>query len=175
MGRIFSDCFDQWKLEVTEAGYELYNPGPNGEQRFYSMIPGPYGNPLFNEEPSLGFQLPRGVKYVNSSGVAIDRPEGKIGGIMGEGIRFSLSNAKRKGIAISLHPDDDGSILVGGEKWWIVIAFNKDAQRFCSVDEDGELQPSYTVIVVREKPEHINVLELGDLPKLLLPLFTQFA
>lgn len=145
--------FGQWVLEVEDTGYELYNPGPNGEKRFFRVVPGQYGAPVIEPEPDLAFAVPTDLRYKNGKGEAVLPPtDQKIAGIIcQDGPRCSLTHAKSQGVEIKVN--DDGSIQVGEEKWWITTLFQKDKNRFRNLD----------AYCVKVKPQMVRLLELGDL------------
>lgn len=153
----FKHIFGQWVIEGNDDtdspdfGYEIYNPGPNGEKRFYRASPGKYWEPLLDPEPELAFNVPENFTFVNAKGEVIV-PGEKISGIIcQDGPRLSLTNAQKQGITIKVN--DDGSIQVGEEKWWLTTLFQKDKNRI----------RNYDAYCVREKSETVRVLELGDL------------
>lgn len=143
----------QWTVDVndTTGEYRICNLGLNGEKQFYEVVPGKYGEPIIVAEPDLAFDPPTNLLYVNAQR-AETTPDQKIAGIIcKDGPRFSLTNAKSKGVAIKVN--EDGSIQVGEKKWWLVTLFLKDKNRF----------RGYDAYCVREQPENVRVLELGDL------------
>ncbi len=145
--------FGQWVLEVNEDKYELYNPDPEtGKKRFYRAVPGEFGQPLLESEPDLAFAVPEELTYVNNKGEPV-KPNQKIAGIIckDDRPRFSLTNAKSKGVVVNAN--EDGSIQVGEEKWWLATLFLKDKNRIFN----------YDAYCVREMPSKVRVLELGDL------------
>lgn len=145
--------FRQWMLEVNEgtASYNIYNHGSNGERQFYEVVPGKYGEPIIVAEPEYAFDVSVNLCYVNAKGDAVV-PDQQIAGIIcQDGPRFSLTNAKNKGVVI--RANEDGSIQVGEEKWWLATLFLKDKNRF----------RGYDAYCVRQQPEKVRILELGDL------------
>lgn len=143
----------QWTVDIDEATgqYTIMNLGPNGERRYYMVSPGQYGEPVITPEPDLAFSVPVNLTYVNKKGEAVV-PAEKISGIIcQESHRFSLTNAKNKGIDVTVN--DDGSIQVGDETWWLSTLFIKDKNRV----------RNYDAYLVREKPPQVKVLELADL------------
>jgi len=147
----------QWMVEMKEGnggGYNIYKLDPNGEngeKQFYEVVPGKYGEPIIVAEPTLAFDPPANPLYVNAKwGEA--KPDQKIAGIIcQDGPRFSLTNAKSKGVAVKVN--EDGSIQVGEGKWWLVTLFLKDKNRF----------RGYDAYCVREQPGNVRILELGDI------------
>lgn len=150
----------QWTIDVdpSDESYEIYNRGSNGEKQFYKIVPGKYGEPLIVAEPDLAFDPPARLAYVDKTGLPVT-PDQKIAGLICEdGRRFSLTHAKLKGIAIKVS-DDDRSIQVGEEKWWLVTLLLKDKNRvrnydaYCIPFSESEMH----------EPLAVRVLELGDL------------
>jgi hypothetical protein len=145
--------FGQWTLEVDEAAgtYEFYNRDlDTGVKRFFRVVPGPYSAPRVEPEPELAFGPPN-LKYQNAKGQEVV-PDEKISGIICQGgIRASLSNLKSKGIAVTVNTD--GSLQVGDEVWWLATLFSKDKNRFLN----------YDAYLVRNQPDVVTVLELGDM------------
>jgi hypothetical protein len=127
------------------------NLGPNGEKRFYMISPGKYGEPIITPEPDLAFEVPATLTYINAKGEVVV-PQEKISGIIcKDGPRFSLTNAKKKGVKVQVN--DDGSIQIDTETWWLATLFSKDKNRV----------RNYDAYLVREKPAQVKMLELGDL------------
>lgn len=148
--------FGQWTMEVDEevGHYEMYNLDPaTGEKRFFRVVKGAYDAPKFEPESALAFACPNNLTYVNKQGETVATPAEKISGLICQnGPRASLSNLKSKGIAVSAN--EDGSIQIGEEAWWLATLFSKDKNRF----------KNYDVFLVKAKPERpVKVLELGDL------------
>jgi hypothetical protein len=144
--------FLQWVIEFFENSYRIYNPDPeSGVKKFYEVKMGKYGEPIIVTEPALAFSCPSILEYVNAEGVSVI-PEEKISGIIcSDGKRFSLTNAEVKGIKIE--PQNDGSILIAGEIWWINVLFSKDRNRIVN----------YDAFLIQEKPAKVKILELMDL------------
>lgn len=143
--------YGQWTLTADGEGYKFVNIGEDGGERFYRVEPGKYGQPLIIAEPTLAFDAPNGLNYVNHVDEATN-PVEKIAGIICQnGPRFSLSNAQKQGIVVSVNAD--GSIQIGSETWWLATLFSKDKYRIVG----------YDAYLVREKPERVRVIELGDL------------
>lgn len=143
----------QWTVEINETtgDYKIVNLGPNGERQFYMVSPGRYGEPIITPEPDLAFAAPTSLTYVNAKGESVV-PAEKISGIIcKDSHRFSLTNAKNKGVEIKVN--DDGSIQIGDEVWWLTTLFSKDKNRV----------RNYDAYLVREKPVLVKVLELADL------------
>lgn len=143
----------QWTVEIDETTgeYKIVNLGPDGERQYYMVSPGKYGEPIITPEPDLAFALPANLTYVNAKGEAVV-PAEKISGIIcKDSHRFSLTNAKSKGIEVKAN--DDGSIQIGTETWHVATLFSKDKNRV----------RNYDAYLVREKPVQVKVLELGDL------------
>ncbi|MBI2037785.1 MAG: hypothetical protein HYT15_02540 [Candidatus Magasanikbacteria bacterium] len=143
----------QWTIKVDETtgDYNVTNLGPNGERQFYMVSPGQYGQPIITAEPDLAFDAPSNLTYVNAKGETVT-PSEKIAGIIcQDGPRFSLTNAKNKGITVVV--SDDGSIQIGNEVWHLVTLFSKDKNRVVN----------YDAYLVRQQPAQVRVLELGDL------------
>ncbi|MBU0660796.1 hypothetical protein KKG22_01295 [Patescibacteria group bacterium] len=112
---------------------------------------GKYGQPIIIAEPDLAFEAPSCLNYVDAKGEEAT-PSEKIAGIIcKDGPRFSLSNAKKKGISVSVN--DEGFIQIDNETWWISTLFCKDKNRIVG----------YDAYLVRMKPKQVLILELGDL------------
>lgn len=143
----------QWTVKVDDSGrqYAIVNLGPNGERQYYSVGPGKYGEPIITPEPDLAFAVPANLTYVNSKGEAFVPTEKISGVICKDSHRLSLTNAKNKGIVVKVN--DDGSFQIGDETWHLTTLFSKDKNRI----------RNYDAYLVREKPEQVKVLELGDL------------
>ena len=143
-------------VKLFEDKYNIFNLDPEtGKKRFYEIISGQYGQPLIVAEPDLAFIPPVFLNYVDSAGDKT-KPTEKIAGIIcSDGKRFSLSGAKMKGIKIE--SQEDGSIKIDNEVWWIKTLFSKDKNRIIN----------YDAFLVKEKPEKVKVLELADLTEFL--------
>ena len=149
----------QWTLSVDGKGpdswsYVIDNFDTSGKRRFYRVVAGAYGQPLIDVEPDLAFEAPLVLDYVDKDGTSLARSVvGKIGGIICQnGLRTSLTKAMDQGVVIQVN--DDGSIQVGGEIWWIATILDKDKNRFLG-GKDAYL--------VRTRPAQVRVLELADL------------
>lgn len=143
--------FRQWTLMVENDEYEIVNLDSNRKQQYYKVVSGEYGQPIIVAEPDLAFAVPTELRYVNKYGGTV-APTEKIAGIIcKDGPRFSLTNAKNKGVVIKAN--DDGSIQVGDEVWWISTLFSKDKNRIVG----------YDAFLIRERPNVVMVRELGDL------------
>lgn len=143
----------QWtiKIDETTGEYKIVNLGPNGERQYYMVSSGKYGEPIITPEPDLAFPVPANLVCVNAEGEAVV-PTEKISGIICQNShRFSLTNAKNKGIEIRVN--DNGSLQISDDTWWIATLFSKDKSRV----------RNYDAYLVRQKPALIKVLELGDL------------
>ena len=144
----------QWTVYVVEEGnYNIYNLDPNNrKKRFFEVVmTKPHGQPVIVAEPDLAFDAPVNLLYLNAKGDAV-KPDQKIAGIICQnGPRFSLSNALAKGVLIKVN--EDGSIQVGEEKWWLASLFSKDKNRIIG----------YDAFCVREQPQKVTIRELGDL------------
>ncbi len=139
----------QWTFDFWGDNYLIANFGPDGVKRYFQIEKGPYG-PVIRAEPDLAFDAPDNLQYVNAKGEP-SVPEEKIAGIMcDEGLRASLTNAKSKGIEIKLN--DDGSLSIGGEIWWIYKLLRKDKGRI--IGYDAKFQ--------RVKPVNVVIKELED-------------
>lgn len=145
--------FGQWTLEVDEAAgaYKIFNPGEDGKRKFYAVEQGKYGQPLIYADPDHAFDAPPNLTYVNAAGEKA-QPTEKIAGIVcKDGPRFSLTNAASKGISVV--QNNDGSIMIDGAVWYLVTLFQKDKNRVIG----------YDAYFSKEKPEHVRIMELGDL------------
>lgn len=159
----FSYKFGQWIIKGDDDpnsehfGYSISNRGPDGKRRFYEVVPGKYGQPIIVAEPDLAFEVPENLVYVNATDGKSIKPEEKIAGIICQnGPRLSLSNAKRQGIVVKTN--DDGSVQVGEEKWWLFVLLQKDKNRI----------RNYDAFCVKEKPMFVIVAELGDMFSVML-------
>ncbi len=150
--------FGQWTVVLRPDGYEIFNLAPDGSwRRYYRIYNGQYGEPLIEVDPDLAFAVPivEGIGFVDAKGQPTT-PNQRIGGIICQppGPRFSLTNAKnQQDVVIGPHPNGSGSILVGGEEWWLATLFLKDSRRF----------KGYDAFLVRERRDVVRVIELGDL------------
>lgn len=144
--------FLQWVVEFFENSYRIYNPDPeSGVKKFYEIQMGQYGQPIIVAEPELAFDPPASLIYVDFAGNET-KPTEKISGIIcSDGKRFSLTNAEAKGIKIE--PQNDGSVMIAGEIWWINVLFSKDRNRIVN----------YDAFLIQEKPAKVKILELFDL------------
>ena len=145
----------QWTFDVDEATgtYNIYNRGPNGEKQFYEVVPGKYGEPIIVAEPELAFDPPANLRYDNVKG-AVVVPDQKIAGIVCQnGPRGSLTNLQKQ-VKKPVTVNEDGSLQIGEEKWWIVKLLLKDKNRI----------RNYDAFCVRQKPlGEVRIIELGDL------------
>ncbi len=145
--------FMQWMVEVNEGtgAYNIYNYGSNGERQSHEVVPGKQGEPIIVAEPDLAFDPPVNLRYVNARGEEV-RPNQKIASIIcKDGPRLSLTDAKLKGIKIKVN--DDGSVQVGEDKWWISTLFLKDKNLF----------RNYDAVCYREPMGDIDILDIGDI------------
>ncbi len=145
--------FKQWTVTANQADekYNICNIDSDGKKQFYEIVSGEYGQPIIVAEPELAFVPPQTLMYVDAK-FEQTRPDQRIAGIICQfGPRFSLTNAKSKGVVIKVNAD--GSIQVGEEKWWIATLFLKDKNRI----------RNYDAFCVRAKPNYIRILELGDI------------
>lgn len=143
--------FKQWRIRFLDGEYEFANIGPGGVRQFYMVVPGQYGQPIIVAEPDLAFDAPGMLDYIDAEG-KVKRPDEKIAGIIcKDGLRASITSAGHQGIKITVN--DDGSIQVGDEAWWIATLFSKDKNRIVG----------YDAYLVRDRPESVRILELGDL------------
>ena len=141
----------QWRAQMGEDKYNIFNPGTDGRKQFYEVVMGQYGQPLIVAEPDRAFPCPENLDYINAKGEQTV-PNEKIAGIIcNDGKRFSLTNAANKGIKIEVQKD--GSVKINDEVWWIKTLFQKDKNRI--INYDAYLAPA--------KPNKVKVLELADL------------
>jgi hypothetical protein len=141
----------QWLLNAGEESYTISNLGPNSERRYYQVVMGKYGEPCFVAEPDLAFPCSEVLIYVNAKDET-SVPDEKIAGIVcSDGQRFSLTNAKNKGILIVAQ--DDGSIKINDQTWWVKTLFRKDKNRIIN----------YDAYLSKTKPEKVRIIEMADL------------
>lgn len=150
--------FGQWTLRVGPEGYEIVNLGPKGERRYYRVEPGKYGQPLMDQEPDLALPVPSGLNYRrmsvgNREPQAMTSDDKIVGVVCQNGPRFSLTNAKDKGVDIRMNPD--GSIQVGDKTWWPVILLCPDGQRFTP--------HRWVAHLISFQPKIVYVGEMADL------------
>lgn len=141
--------FKQWTVEIDlkEESYRIHNNGGD----FYQAEMGAYGQPLIFADPKRAFDAPDSLSYVDASGNQAE-PKEKIAGIVcKDGPRFSLTSAENKGIVIE--HNDDGSISIDGEQWFLETLFRKDANRI--IGYDGYYS--------KEQSQAVKIIELGDL------------
>jgi hypothetical protein len=161
-GRAMSDDihsfkFKQWTMVVDKADekYNICNVGSDGKKQFYEIIVGEYGQPIIVAEPGYAFDAPANLRYVDAKGKMV-RPAQQIAGIIcKDGPRFSLTNAKKQGVEIKTN--DDGSIQVGNQAWWIKTLLVKDKNRIINYDAFCVPRDAWPT------PLGVQILELGDL------------
>lgn len=163
----------QWTLELTSdspelaalgnvplvvSSYKLVNLSPTGQEQFYKVEDGQFGQPLINVEPDLAMPVPANLSYKNAAGELLEPSKlEKLGGFIvadSAGVvihRYSLTNAQNKGVTYGFR--EDGAFLVNGEVYWLRTLFSKDKMRITGYD--GYFSPV--------KPEFVRVLELADL------------
>ena len=144
--------YKQWSLMTDEEKYKLFNLGKDGRRDFYEIVMGSYGQPIIVAEPDRAFKCPEVLNYVNAKGETTVPAEKIADIICSDGKRFSLTNAEKQGVKIKVQ-EDDGSIKINDEIWWITTLFQKDRNRI--VNYDAYLSPV--------KPEKVRILELADL------------
>jgi len=139
-----------WKLEIDEVRgkWSISNPGPNDEKQLYEVVPGAQGEPIINAEPDLAFDAPANLRYINVRREEI-KPDQKISGIVcHNGPRGSLTNLKKLGHTVERN--QDGSLQIGGEKWWIITLFLKDKDCFRGYDAFCAREPLDEVVSILE-------------------------
>ena len=156
--------FRQWRFEVAPDGaYRIINPGADGEQRFFTVVSGQYGEPIVVPEPELAFALPPHCRYVNAQGADVF-PDQKISGLICRGadgqvtLRVSLTNAKAKGLVWSM--SEDGVLTVEGRSFVLYALVVKDRNRFRNYDAFFRELPQS---VKPDGAPSVRVLELEDL------------
>ena len=104
-----------WELEVTKPGeaFVIFNPGPNGEHRFYELVPGPY-SPLINEEPEAAFPPPCAT-YVNRRGES-SSPTMRIKGIICKSESGAKGEILYRGNLTNFFKKDGGVLVQDGLK-----------------------------------------------------------
>ncbi len=146
----------QWRAQMGDEKYSIFNPDPStGQKRFYEIVSGQYGQPIIVAEPDFAFSCPEMLNYVNAKGETTVPAEKIAGIICNDGKRFSLTNAKAKNITVEAQ--DDGSIKINDEIWWIVTLFQKDKNRIIN----------YDAYLSKDRPEKVKILELADLADFL--------
>lgn len=142
----------QWtqRQNPNTGEWEIVNVHKGNKRDYYRIVMGKY-SPVIEVEPDRAFDAPQALKYVNNAGEEVAAAEKVAGIICKEGPRFSLTNAENKGIAVEVN--EDGSINIDGESWWISTLFQKDKNRIFG----------YDAYCVKEKREVVKILELGDL------------
>lgn len=150
--------FGQWTLRfMADGGYEFVNLDLDGKSRYYRVVPGRFNQPLIDQEPNeLALPVPRTLKYQRFDKGKVTEPtsDDKIIGIVcRNGPRFSMTNAKDKGVSIRVNPDD--SIQVGNKAWWILLLLCPDAQRFTP--------NRWVAYLVPNMPKFVFVGEMADL------------
>lgn len=144
--------YKQWTLSVGAEAYSIENRDPSGgPRRFYMIKMGAFGQPVIVAEPDRAFEAPTNLVYVSATGEATAPSERIAGVICKEGPRLSLSNAAKQGIDV--HLNEDGSVTVGNDVWWIATLFQKDKNRIIG----------YDAYLRRDRPETVRIIELGDL------------
>jgi hypothetical protein len=144
--------YKQWTLTTDSEEYRIENLDPSGgPRRFYMIKMGAFGQPVIVAEPDRAFEAPTNLVYVDAKGNAATPSERIAGVICQDGPRLSLSNAAKQ--SIEVHPNEDGSVTVGSDVWWIATLFQKDKNRIIG----------YDAYLRRDRPETVRILELGDL------------
>jgi hypothetical protein len=153
----------QWTLEVEadESGnatkYQIVNLAPDGTMQYYRVVSGQYGQPLIEQEPSLGLTVPSAVSYTDSKGNPTANPTQKVVGLICRDAsgavvqRLSLTNAKNKNIPFKFN--DDGMLELGGEVYHLRSLVSPDKNRLIGLV--GFFSPT--------KSDAVSVLELEDL------------
>lgn len=141
------------------ANYRLVNL-ENGRPQYYEVVSGQYGEPVMRPEPERALSLPKGIEYVHCSTGEPVTLNDKISGIIlkdaaGSTVdRFSLTNAAKKGIDLTL--SDDGCLTIGGKKYYLRSLLSKDKKRICNYDGFfSEIKP---------ETGKVKFWELEDLP-----------
>ncbi len=145
---------DQWKLEADDGGYHITNPGEDGQQKFYRVDSGVYGNPIITAEPDLAFDPPATAEYVDDKGNSAETEE-KIAGIIckkdGEVVhRFSLSSPHRPEFSLE---NGGAEILIDGTRWHLRALLRKDKNRIIN----------YDAFYGDKRPDAVKLVELEDL------------
>ncbi len=159
----------QWVCSITKGAdgevtsFQIANPSPEGNQRYFRVVSGKFGQPTLEVEPHLALLLPSNLTYRSSAGEKLEHSTlEKLGGFIvadeaGAVIhRYSLTNAQNKGINYGFR--EDGAFMVNGKAYHLRTLFSKDARRIIGYD-------GYFSAVNPEdvKPDHVRVLELADL------------
>jgi len=145
----FTHTYGQWELRANDNSYSISNKGENREDRFYKIVPGDkYNEPLIEVEPSNALPIPSTItiKDINGNQLELDQ---KIGGIICEGdspqtpkYRFSLSNPNNPEFTVN----EDGSLTVNDETFYLTTIFQKDKNRFINYDAYfGKTKPPYVI------------------------------
>jgi hypothetical protein len=161
---LFTHKIGQWTYQIHEDYVIAFNEQEDGSHAFYELRTGPYGNPVFLDEPHCRIQVSDNVDYVNieHEPVQMDEPA-FIAGIICKNddnkvvARFSLSNPdtenwKFQGESILLESPT-------GEFWHLDSLIQKDKNRFIGNGYVGVYTPT--------KPNYIRVMELEDIVRFL--------
>lgn len=154
---LFRRQYGQWTLVARDDGYAIENRDAAGVRQFFSVVPGPYGNPLFDQEPDRKLPLPPGLRCVDPHGAGTQPKEGwgVIGFICHDDSRrlvhrSSLSNPQ----CPAYRWLDDGAFEVAGVPWHPHVLFVKDKDRMIG---------GYVLFCRPQPASVVKMLELADL------------
>jgi hypothetical protein len=145
-----------WTVELmfvgdTLAYYRIYSEGPERNLKYYQIVMGQFCQPIVIQEPSLGLDCPSKLTCFNKNGDPVVPDQKIVGIVCKNGPRFSLTNAKAKGIVINV--SEENHIQINGESWFINTLYMPDKNRLIG----------YVAFCSKEINPSVRVLEMGDL------------
>ena len=122
-----------------------FNKNENDEKVFYEVEVGKYGQPIIVQEPDLAFELPENTGDGKQ----------KIAGIVtDDGQRFSLSNAKAKGISLQWYKDEM-VLEINRKAYYLHFIYEPDKNRI--MNYVGFFSKNR-----KDKEDEVKVYEMAD-------------
>ncbi|MCC6643314.1 hypothetical protein IT411_01055 [Candidatus Peregrinibacteria bacterium] len=162
--------------EIEISDYEMFNPGPNGEHRFYDVRPGDWSAPTVFEEPARAIDLPANLVVKTAKGdPLLDAKKNPLtptdlnakgrkivgyvlhdsaGNVLTNG-RASLTNAAGQGITPQFAKDN--ALMVGGHRFHVRVLHEVNKNRI-----RGFVAYCHMLDAASRVPE-TRVVELEDL------------
>ncbi len=147
-----------WHLIVVEGISYQITPGLDVKNASCAVESDERGRPIIVLEPTLAFDPPANLRYINAKGEVLV-PDQKIAGIICKGkggLRGKLTELSNVGMMPKVNPD--GSLQIGEEVWWISTLFIKDRDCF----------RNYDAICFRENFGDVDVLDIGEIIDFIL-------
>lgn len=153
---LFRRQYGQWTLIANDDVYAIENRDADGTRKFFSVVPGKYGNPLVDQEPDRKIALPPTLRFIDGHGVLAQPKEGwgVIGFVCHNDSRTLVHRSSLSNPQCPPHRWVDDVFEVEGVPWHPYVLFDKDKDRMVG---------GYVLFCRPQPARVVKILELADL------------